>query len=98
MSSGTSLPRLVLKYTVALPSATNPTYNLVGVAEQQLAHDLLKKWTCHMSYALNYIKTMTSIALVRATHQCLQGSQFPSRCTNPDFLPFEDGTGLAQVN
>eukprot|EP00957_Ditylum_brightwellii_P121529 9269118-Ditylum_brightwellii.AAC.1 len=65
---------------------------------QQLAHVLSNTWTCHMSYALNYITTMLSIAVVRATHWCQRGSRVPSRCANLDFLPFEDGAGLALVN
>eukprot|EP00957_Ditylum_brightwellii_P024887 1881857-Ditylum_brightwellii.AAC.1 len=65
---------------------------------KQLARALSKKWACHMSYGLNYITTMMSIAVVRATHRCLRGSRVPSKQTNPDFLPFEDGTGLALMN
>eukprot|EP00957_Ditylum_brightwellii_P158974 12100327-Ditylum_brightwellii.AAC.1 len=65
---------------------------------KQLAHTLLKKWTCHVSYVLNYVKTMLSIAVVRATHRCSRGSQMPSRYTNSDLLPFEDGAGLTLVN
>eukprot|EP00957_Ditylum_brightwellii_P070022 5318307-Ditylum_brightwellii.AAC.1 len=34
MSSGTSLPRLVLQLTVALTSATNTTFNTVEVTDQ----------------------------------------------------------------
>eukprot|EP00957_Ditylum_brightwellii_P206955 15350774-Ditylum_brightwellii.AAC.1 len=65
---------------------------------KQLACALSKKWTYYVSYALNYVKTMLSIAVVRVTYWCLRGSRDPSRYTNPDFLPFEDGAGLALVN
>eukprot|EP00957_Ditylum_brightwellii_P017192 1295747-Ditylum_brightwellii.AAC.1 len=65
---------------------------------KQLACALSKKWACHVSYTLNYVKTMLSIAVVMATHWCLRGSQVPSRYTNPELLPFEDGAGLAFMN
>eukprot|EP00957_Ditylum_brightwellii_P169556 12905584-Ditylum_brightwellii.AAC.1 len=35
---------------------------------KQLACALSKKWVCHVSHDLNYVKTMLSIAVVRATH------------------------------
>eukprot|EP00957_Ditylum_brightwellii_P074885 5691801-Ditylum_brightwellii.AAC.1 len=64
---------------------------------KQLACALSKKWACHVSYALNYVKAMLSIAVVRATHWYLRGSRVSSRYTNPDLLPFEDGAGFSLV-
>ena len=61
---------------------------------KQFARALTKKWDCPQSQAQSYVNTMTSIAIVQATHRCLHGSRVPSKFANPAYLPFEDGAGL----
>eukprot|EP00957_Ditylum_brightwellii_P009440 712925-Ditylum_brightwellii.AAC.1 len=63
-----------------------------------MARALLKKWACPLPKAQNYVNTMIRIAIVHATHRCLRDSRVPSKFTNPDLLPFEDGAGLTLVN
>mmetsp|Transcript_13619 Transcript_13619/g.19848 ORF Transcript_13619/g.19848 Transcript_13619/m.19848 type:complete len:155 (-) Transcript_13619:31-495(-) len=65
---------------------------------KQIARALATKWSCPHSQAQNYVNTMISVAIVRATHRCLRGSRVPSKFVNPDFLPFEDGAGLHLIN
>eukprot|EP00957_Ditylum_brightwellii_P109758 8371561-Ditylum_brightwellii.AAC.2 len=62
-----------------------------------MAHTLSKKWACPLPKAQNYVNTMISIVIVQVTHRCLCGSRVPSKFTNPDLLPFEDGAGLTLV-
>eukprot|EP00957_Ditylum_brightwellii_P185794 14145522-Ditylum_brightwellii.AAC.1 len=65
---------------------------------KQMTHAVLKKWACPVPKTQNYINTMISIAIVCATHRCLRGYHIPSKFTNPDLLPFEDGAGLTLDN
>eukprot|EP00957_Ditylum_brightwellii_P042828 3242170-Ditylum_brightwellii.AAC.1 len=65
---------------------------------KQIAQALAKIWSCLHSQAQNYVNTMISVAIVRATHCCLRKSRVPSKFVNPDFLPFEDGAGLHLIN
>eukprot|EP00957_Ditylum_brightwellii_P185643 14134639-Ditylum_brightwellii.AAC.1 len=65
---------------------------------KQIAQALAKKWSCPHLQAQNYVNTMISVVIVRATHCCLRESQVPSKLVNPDFLPFEDGAGLYLIN
>eukprot|EP00957_Ditylum_brightwellii_P019177 1445538-Ditylum_brightwellii.AAC.1 len=64
---------------------------------KQMARALLKKWACPLPKAQYYVNTIISITIIRATHRCLCGSCVPSKFTNSDLLPFEDGAGLTLV-
>eukprot|EP00957_Ditylum_brightwellii_P034670 2628177-Ditylum_brightwellii.AAC.1 len=39
----------------------------------QLSRKLAIKWDCPISQATNYVKTMMSLSIVRATNRCLRG-------------------------
>eukprot|EP00957_Ditylum_brightwellii_P062611 4752060-Ditylum_brightwellii.AAC.1 len=64
MSSGTSLPGSVLKLTVALPSATNPTFNTVEMTDQYAtARPHLSLSTAPPMIAMqNFLETSHSVA------------------------------------
>eukprot|EP00957_Ditylum_brightwellii_P055505 4206263-Ditylum_brightwellii.AAC.1 len=39
---------------------------------KEIAHALIKKWLSPLPQTQNYVNTMISIAIVRATHRCLR--------------------------
>eukprot|EP00957_Ditylum_brightwellii_P047850 3634434-Ditylum_brightwellii.AAC.2 len=58
---------------------------------KQLAEQLALKWACHVSVTQKYMNQMVQVAILQATHQCIQGARASPCWTDHIFLPFEDG-------
>ena len=61
---------------------------------KHLARMLSRKWHKPYSQVCGYVKSRMSIAIVRATHQCLRGSRIPTQSISRRPL-WEDGAGLS---
>eukprot|EP00957_Ditylum_brightwellii_P099049 7544655-Ditylum_brightwellii.AAC.1 len=61
---------------------------------RQLSRKLAVKWDCPISQATNYVKTMMSLSIVRATSHCLRGSSVPLASMSTRRIPCEDGAGI----
>jgi hypothetical protein len=62
---------------------------------KRLSAKLAEKWQKPYSQVCGYINVRLSIAIVRATHLCLQGSRMPAHNISVRRPQWEDGTGLA---
>ena len=59
---------------------------------------LTEKWNKPYSVVCGIIRSRISIAIVRASHQCIRGSRFPARSMSKQ-IQWEDGggTGLYRI-
>eukprot|EP00957_Ditylum_brightwellii_P147886 11260905-Ditylum_brightwellii.AAC.1 len=61
---------------------------------KQLAKQLALNLTCHVSVMRKCVNQTVQVAILRATHQCMQGTRALPHWTDHIFLLFEDGAGL----
>ena len=80
----------------------SPFVDLVGVflgvdvtaTLNRTASCLSIKWRQPYSRTCGYFKIRIVIALVHATHWCIQGSRVPAHWISVNFLQWEDGAGI----
>ena len=61
---------------------------------KRIASCLVTKWRKTYSRTCRYVKSRDDITLVRATHQCIQGSRVTVHKISVQRPQWEDGTGL----
>ena len=66
----------------------------VSAFYKALAHRLTKRCECLISRAWQFVTTIMSIAILRASNQCLRGSQVPAHTMSKRIPLWEDEDGL----
>eukprot|EP00957_Ditylum_brightwellii_P125590 9573101-Ditylum_brightwellii.AAC.1 len=61
---------------------------------KQLAKHLALKQACHVTAMQKYVNQTVQVAILHATHQCIQGSRALPHQADHISLPFENGAGL----
>ena len=73
-------------------------YGLLGVEStatlKRIASRLATNWLQPYSRTCGYVKSRVAITVVRATHQCIQGSRVPSHNISVHRLQWEEGCGV----
>ena len=61
---------------------------------KRLAGHLTRKWKKEYAPMMEYVRSRISMAMVRATHQCLRGSRVPVHLTSVTRPLWDDGRGI----
>ena len=61
---------------------------------KKLSAELAEKWGRPYSQVCGFVRARLSIAIVRATHQCVRGSRIPTSSMSKRLVQWEDGAGF----